>query len=501
MQTIFFKLRFKSASTFIAKTLTYSLFFILIAHSTIVRAQSIVVGTYTGNGGTPFNVTGLGFTPVCVLVQKANASVSFIASNTMGALTKVNAANALAANYITSFGSGYFTVGSSSDANASSTTYYYTAFSSNAVTVGTFVGGASDQNITVGFKPKMVWAMPADATWPTQSQMNLVDYEANSFKMEGGGADWEKEVLGAYGATTFTARSRANSGVTYHYVAFKYGKTGTYTGNATTRSIVTGVGSHPAFVFAKDQGIAPGATSWYKTTSMPTNNSYRFNGANSTLQITAIGNDGFDLGTSTDANASGSASQWFALDADDILPVELLSFAGKKGLVQNHLYWQTASEIKSAYFIVERSSDGERYSTIGRVEAAGTSTALLNYAFNDEAPLAANNYYRLMQVDDDGAFVYSKSIVLANDVVRNALTLYPNPVQGQLHLLVQSAVACDALVEVYDGIGQLLKQQQFILSKGDNTLLLDVADLADACYTLRLVGNTSVAAATLFCKH
>ena len=204
---------------------------------------------------------------------------------------------------------------------------------------------------------------------------------------------------------------------------------------------------------------------------------------------------------STDANASGSASQWFALDADDILPVELLSFAGKKGLVQNHLYWQTASEIKSAYFIVERSSDGERYSTIGRVEAAGTSTALLNYAFNDEAPLAANNYYRLKQVDDDGAFVYSKSIVLANDVVRNALTLYPNPVQGQLHLLVQSAVACDALVEVYDGIGQLLKQQQFILSKGDNTLLLDVADLADACYTLRLVGNTSVAAATLFCKR
>ncbi len=508
MHTTDLKPRFKSYSTFISfhfqKKSSLVFVFSLVLFVNALTAQNVAVGTYTGNGGTAFNVTGLGFTPVCVLVQKSGSGTSFIATNTMGGKVKLNGANALVSNYITSFGSGYFTVGTNSaDANTNTITYYYTAFSSNAVATGTFVGSASYQTVTVGFKPKMVWAMGADATWPHNSQMNMVNNEANSFYMLGGAADWHKELLSSYTATAFTVTDYANVGVTYHYAAFNYGKTGSYTGNATARSIVTGVGSHPVFVFAKDQGSAPGATSWYKTTVIPAADSYTFGGALSTLQVTAIGNDGFDLGTSGDANIFGSASEWFALDAADILPVELLSFKGVREEDGIKLLWKTASEINSDYYVLERSAAGIHYEAIGRVEAAGSSFSVLNYSFTDEHPLSGNNYYRLKAVDKDESYAFFKTVVVDFNSGNSTshISLFPNPAKENTQVNFEAVKNGTAHLEVYDAIGQLVYFSEFAVSKGSNTVNVNLLSLADGYYSIRIVTQNAVSEMLKFCKN
>lgn len=106
-----------------------------------LSAAKIAAGSYTGNGGTAQNITGLGFTPVMVLVQKVGSATSFIATSTMSGQTKVNATGALVSNYITAMASGQFTIGTNSaDANTAATTYYYVAFAASAVSVECLYG-------------------------------------------------------------------------------------------------------------------------------------------------------------------------------------------------------------------------------------------------------------------------------------------------------------------------------------------------------------------------
>jgi len=55
--------------------------------------------------------------------------------------------------------------------------------------------------------------------------------------------------------------------------------------------------------------------------------------------------------------------------------------------------WQTASESNTGYFEIWRSQDPLSFAALGRVDAAGNSSRLLNYSFTDDHPLAGDSYY------------------------------------------------------------------------------------------------------------
>jgi len=84
------------------------------------------------------------------------------------------------------------------------------------------------------------------------------------------------------------------------------------------------------------------------------------------------------------------------------LPIELLSFEGKKQTNSNMLYWSTASEYNTSHFVIEKSVDGFKWSDIGQVQSAGNSTQKLNYSLEDVDVSQVINYYRLHQYDIDG---------------------------------------------------------------------------------------------------
>ena len=84
------------------------------------------------------------------------------------------------------------------------------------------------------------------------------------------------------------------------------------------------------------------------------------------------------------------------------LPIELLSFEGKKQVNSNMLYWSTASEHNSSHFIIEKSVDGFKWSDIGQVLSAGNSTQKIEYSLEDMDVSQVINYYRLHQYDIDG---------------------------------------------------------------------------------------------------
>ncbi len=134
-------------------------------------------------------------------------------------------------------------------------------------------------------------------------------------------------------------------------------------------------------------------------------------------------------GTPNSTSGSNTSSQ----NGIAPLPVKLISFDGAINNGKVDLTWVTATETDNAYFILERSADAKSWNNITKMDGAGTTRYNTTYNYTDELPAAGMNYYRLKQVDANGAATYSRIIaVKAEDhASANTITLYPNPNNGE----------------------------------------------------------------------
>lgn len=125
--------------------------------------------------------------------------------------------------------------------------------------------------------------------------------------------------------------------------------------------------------------------------------------------------------------------------ASSPLPVELIRFEGHREMNRVRLEWETASETNNHYFEVQRSLNGENFQSIGKVPGNGTTVIPHVYSWNDTKPRQGVNYYRLKQVDYDGAYMFTSLIAVKFDGdSRGSLEVYPNPVQDRLQLKVNN---------------------------------------------------------------
>lgn len=115
--------------------------------------------------------------------------------------------------------------------------------------------------------------------------------------------------------------------------------------------------------------------------------------------------------------------------ANNSLPVEMVFFRAANMLNRVELEWQTATEINNDFFEVQRSFDGKEFEVIGLVEGNGNSMESIDYNFKDYAPLAGESYYRLRQVDYDGAFEFSEVLTVKRQQDSD-LVAVPNPTKS-----------------------------------------------------------------------
>ena len=161
------------------------------------------------------------------------------------------------------------------------------------------------------------------------------------------------------------------------------------------------------------------------------------------------------------------------------LPVTLTSFTASTLTHGVKLNWATASELNSASFDVQRSTDGQSFQTIGTVGAAGNSTTPRYYTFNDVTVFPGVKYYRLRQVDVDGTTAFS--LVQTVSVRDFSTQIYPTKVVDRL--TVRSTER--GLGQIYSTQGRLVKQ--FEVNPGLTELSVS---LAPGVYVLR-VNSTS----------
>jgi PKD repeat protein len=188
------------------------------------------------------------------------------------------------------------------------------------------------------------------------------------------------------------------------------------------------------------------AANWYnyanssQTTSFPINEPY-FTGNNSawTEYFTDISffagnaNVAFRFVFKSDGTviAPGVAIDDFSIDGppNNPLPVELVSFTGAYINNEVILNWRTETEVSNYGFDVERSVTRSDFTKIGFVEGNGNSNVPIDYSFVDTEVASVKYFYRLKQIDTDGAFEYSDviEIDLNTPEAFELLQNYPNP--------------------------------------------------------------------------
>lgn len=148
---------------------------------------------------------------------------------------------------------------------------------------------------------------------------------------------------------------------------------------------------------------------------------------------------------------------------DAALPV--LGLVLQAGNINNYaqLHFSTVQEFKNDHFIIERSDDGLRFDTIAVIKTkapGGYSTSPLNYYYTDLTALKKVNYYRVRQVDQNGAFAYSDIVSLAGTGLQSGiLKVFPNPVSSQLQVSLPVALwqgTANASIRIFNTTGRLI---------------------------------------------
>jgi hypothetical protein len=177
------------------------------------------------------------------------------------------------------------------------------------------------------------------------------------------------------------------------------------------------------------------------------------------------------------------------------LPVKLLYL--QANAIENSfikLDWATAVEIDNKGFEIQRSTNGQDFTTIGWVDGNGNSTQTITYKYDDrDVQSGITYYYRLKQIDYDGDFEYS-NIVSASLIGENSFDLmgmYPNPTTGKVVLAIMLPDKQDVTVGITDVLGRNVGEQSFDKEKGFSHIELDFSNLADGTYSVTIQSGTS----------
>ena len=166
------------------------------------------------------------------------------------------------------------------------------------------------------------------------------------------------------------------------------------------------------------------------------------------------------------------------------LPVELVQFEvfpEQNGSIL--LKWTTATEINNEKFIVERSIDGRSFESIGKVAGKGNSIELVSYSFEDKNPISGYNYYRLKQIDFDGAYEYSP-IITIQVLKERSIFFYPNPADE--FLFIKGIEIENAFYEIRSLTGTLIQKTTLQSQR------MDISGLESGFYLLHLNVNNEI---------
>jgi hypothetical protein len=109
------------------------------------------------------------------------------------------------------------------------------------------------------------------------------------------------------------------------------------------------------------------------------------------------------------------------------------------------------------------------------------------------------NYYRLLQVDKDKNVTFSNTekVYFDNNII---IVVYPNPAINTLKIDIVAKEQEDVHVQITDGTGKIVKRIESTIFIGNNTISVDLADLAIGVYQVKINTENGTNYSTEFVK-
>jgi len=172
------------------------------------------------------------------------------------------------------------------------------------------------------------------------------------------------------------------------------------------------------------------------------------------------------------------------------LPVEWVDFHGFAENGNNILRWTTASEINNEGFIIEKSVDGINFSPIGDVSGKGNFNGLSHYNFVDSLIKEELNYYRIKQIDFDGAFDYSKIIQVYNSNLKETTSITYLSNTNQIQIKFGDQINEDWNILIIDYIGKIVYSNKISHSSHEQFINFELPGLKRGLYLINLKSSS-----------
>ncbi|MEO0898674.1 MAG: T9SS type A sorting domain-containing protein [Bacteroidota bacterium] len=208
--------------------------------------------------------------------------------------------------------------------------------------------------------------------------------------------------------------------------------------------------------------------------------------------IEVVHNDSSKIFYQYDKNSNRTSLQ--ASINPNSFPIELLNFTGKSVSVSlNRLNWTTTNEINNSGFSLERSDDGRIFQLITWVKATTSPKDRNEYSFDDTEVKGGNSYYyRLKQVDKDGTFTYSNTILIStlNPNYDFSVKVFPNPTSGDFTLSIEnySSINHSLTYVLVNTLGQeVIRGSATVNKSSDISIPLDIEKYPSGTYKVQVV--------------
>ncbi len=164
-----------------------------------------------------------------------------------------------------------------------------------------------------------------------------------------------------------------------------------------------------------------------------------------------------------------------------VLPVRFDYFTAVLQQQRGLLKWRTTFEENIRSFVIEKSTDGRRFTQL--LQQAPANRAGTVYQAWDETLATGNNFYRLKVINLDGTVDYS-AVVKINYRKGNAAAwlIYPNPAGTEASLFYPSANARQITVSLADVAGKIISERPVALTAGNNRIPLPTQALSAGMY-------------------
>ncbi|MFK7921158.1 MAG: LamG-like jellyroll fold domain-containing protein [Bacteroidia bacterium] len=180
-------------------------------------------------------------------------------------------------------------------------------------------------------------------------------------------------------------------------------------------------------------------------------------------------------------------------NAGGTFPLEWLGVDAVWEGTNARINWATFAEENTDYFVIERATASQKFTAIGQIAAQGSIDTETSYNFLDQdAGLYNEIYYRIRQVDLNGAYSMSDQLVLMSDKLAEInMRIGPNPTRGLVNISLEGGLPSEiAFLQLIDLNGKILKEEK--LSLGQKTSSFDLANFSAGLYIVRYTSGEYV---------